>query len=322
MAPVRPCLASLATLGVLAVVAAPAEAGLRPVTAKQAVVQRVSGTVTVTPKGATRAKRLKKPQLLRMGSTIDATQGTVKVITTHDAHGHTQSGTFSQGAFALTQTKGSQPLTDLKLAGGDFGSCPPRAGGRLTSDATAASTRRVRRLFGHAHGRFRTRGRNSSATVRGTKWVTEDTCAGTRTDDREGKVLTKSDNLTYDLEPGQSVQILCDPDGQPPVSSLYCLAVLSQPKDNVFGFGIATESPDVAAYDLCITGPDGTEQCETHPFAAADQSGFRTSGVGCVPGGGPGDYAVRWRLNGTDLAVPLPFTSTLPKDPAPFCTTG
>jgi hypothetical protein len=321
MALVRPCLASLATLGLLATVAAPAEARLRPATGKQAVVQRVSGTVTVTPRGATRAKRLTRPQLLRMGSTIDVTRGSVKVTTTRDARGHTQSGTFSQGAFTLTQTKGSQPLTDLKLAGGDFGSCPPTAGGRIIG-ATAARARSVRRLFGHAHGRFRTRGRNSSATVRGTKWVTEDTCAGTRTDDREGRVLTKRDNLTYDLKPGQSVQILCDPDGQPPVSSLFCLAVLSQPADNVFAFGIASESPDVPAYDLCITNPDATQQCEPHQFPPPDSSGFRVSGVGCVPGGGPGDYAVRWRLNGTDLAVPLPFTSTLPKDPAPFCTEG
>jgi hypothetical protein len=257
-----------------------------------------------------------------MGSTIDATKGTVKLTTTRDAHGHTQSGTFSQGAFTITQTKGSRPLTDLKLAGGDFASCPPRAGGRLTSDATAARARPVRRLFGHAHGRFRTRGRHSSATVRGTKWVTSDTCDGTLTEDREGQVVAQSDNLTYDLKPGQSVQILCDPDGQAPVSTLFCLAVLSQPADNVFAFGIATESPDVPAYDLCITNPDGTQQCETHQFPPPDSSGFRVSGVGCVPGGGPGDYAVRWRLGGTELAVPMQFTSTLPTNPNPFCVEG
>jgi hypothetical protein len=318
----RTCLAVPAALALLAVAAVPAQAGLRPVTGKQAVVQRVGGSVTVTPKGASSPIRLTGPRLLKMGSTIDTTRGTVKVTTTRDARGHTQFGTFSQGAFVLTQTKGSSPLTDLTLAGGDFGACPPRSGGRLSNDVTAARSRAVRSLFGHAHGRFRTRGRNSTASVRGTQWVTEDTCSGTRTDDRQGRVVTKSDNLTYDLKPGQSVQILCNPNGQPPVSSLFCLAVLSEPKDNVFGFGIATESPDVSAYDLCITNPDGTDQCETHQFPPADSSGFRVSGVGCVPGGGPGVYGVRWRLNGTDLAVPLPFTSTLPKDPMPFCTTG
>jgi hypothetical protein len=39
----------------------------------------------------------------------------------------------------------------------------------------------VRRLWGNGRGRFRTRGRYSSATVRGTKWLTEDYCNGTLT---------------------------------------------------------------------------------------------------------------------------------------------
>jgi hypothetical protein len=305
---------SLAAVGLLGATAA--TAALKPVTGKQAVVESVKGNVTVTPKGSHSPQRLTARRTLKMGSAIDATKGTVKIVTTKDAHGHTQFGTFSQGAFMLTQTKGARPLTDLKLAGGDFGACPTTAGGRVR----AARAAPVRRLFGHAHGRFRTRGRSSSATVRGTKWVTEDTCDGTRTDDRQGQVIAKSNSLTYDLKTGQAVQILCDPNGQPPVSSLYCLAVLSEPADNVFGFGIATESPDAQSYDLCITNPDLSQQCQTHTFSSPDSGGFRSAGVGCVPGGGPGDYAVRWRLNGTDLAVPIPFTSTMPKDPNPFCT--
>jgi hypothetical protein len=38
------------------------------------------------------------------------------------------------------------------------------------------------------HGRFRTRGRNSVATVRGTRWVTRETCTGTLTRVMEGAV--------------------------------------------------------------------------------------------------------------------------------------
>jgi hypothetical protein len=292
------------------VAALPAEAATpKPVTGKRAIVRTLKGKVTVN------GKRLgKKPRAVRMGAKIDTTHGTVKIVTSKGA-GKTQFGTFSQGAFVLTQTKGKKPLTDLKLSGGNFSSCAP-------GQKVRAAKRVRRRLFGHAHGRFRTRGRHSSATVRGTKWVTEDTCAGTVTKDVEGEVVAKSDGLTYPLEHGETVQILCDPDGQPPVSSLFCLAVLTQPKINVYGFGIATESPDVANYDLCITGPDGTEQCNTYAFSDADASGFRSAGVGCVPGGGPGPYSVRWQLNGTELAGPIPFTSTAPKDPNPFCTDG
>jgi hypothetical protein len=303
-------------VGVLLLWVLPAHASPRPVTGKRAVVSRVTGKVTVKLPGSGKAVRLTRARAIPMGSTIDAVAGTVKLVTTKGG-GKTQFGTFSKGAFAITQSKGSRPLTDLKLVGGDFGACGAGAAGRQVH----AARRTVRRLFGHAHGRFRTRGRNSTATVRGTKWDTVDTCSGTRTVDREGKVIAQSDNLTYDLKSGETVQILCAPNGQPPVSALYCLAVLSQPKINVYGFGISTESPDQSSYDLCITDPDGTQHCDAHQFSDADSSGFRSAGVGCVPGGGPGDYTVQWRIAGTDLATPLPFTSTAPRDPNPFCTT-
>jgi hypothetical protein len=307
----------LALLPLLLLFSAPADAA-KPVTGKQAVVERVKGKVTVTPKGSSRAVALTRRRTLKMGSTIDATNGTVRLVTTRDARGRTQSGTFSQGAFVITQSRGSsRPLTVLRLAGGDFGGCPPVAGGR-TIGVSSARRRPVRRLFGNAHGRFRTRGRSSTATVRGTKWVTSDSCEGTLTEDREGEVVAASDGLSYDLEKGQSVQILCDPDGQAPVSSLYCLAVLSEPAANLFAFGIATESPDVSAYDLCITNPDGTKQCDTHQLSEPI-GGFRSAGVACYPSAGAGEYAVQWRLNGTDLAVPLPFTSTVASEPNAAC---
>src|SRR5437763_3894835 len=158
--------------------AAPAVAKApKPITGRRAVVQTVKGRVTLNghPLG-------KRPRAVKMGAKIDTTHGTVKIVTTHGG-GKTQYGTFSEGAFVLTQTKGSKPLTDLKLAGGDFSACPVTAGGRIVGSTAAKRVRR--RLFGHAHGRFRTRGRSSSATVRGTKWVTEDSCSGTRTDDRQ-----------------------------------------------------------------------------------------------------------------------------------------
>ena len=44
-------------------------------------------------------------------------------------------------------------------------------------------------------GRFRTRGRNSSATVRGTKWTMTDTCAGTLTAVKQGSVVVRDFTL-------------------------------------------------------------------------------------------------------------------------------
>jgi ferric-dicitrate binding protein FerR (iron transport regulator) len=46
----------------------------------------------------------------------------------------------------------------------------------------------VRQLWAQTKGRFRTKGRFASATVRGTKWQTEDLCLATRITVAEGIV--------------------------------------------------------------------------------------------------------------------------------------
>ena len=52
--------------------------------------------------------------------------------------------------------------------------------------------RRVRRLWGRdSGGSFRTHGRHSQATVRGTRWVTVDRCDGTLTSVRQGAVSVR-----------------------------------------------------------------------------------------------------------------------------------
>ena len=49
----------------------------------------------------------------------------------------------------------------------------------------------IRRLRGNSRGRFRTSGRNSSATVRGTIWEVIDRCDGTLTRVRRGRVVVR-----------------------------------------------------------------------------------------------------------------------------------
>ena len=77
------------------------------------------------------------------------------------------------------------------MKGASFDSCLP--GRRRASDkASAALSRRtIRRLRARARGRFRTRGRNSTATVRGTIWITADRCDGTLTKVKRGKVVVR-----------------------------------------------------------------------------------------------------------------------------------
>ena len=58
-----------------------------------------------------------------------------------------------------------------------------------------AAKRKRRTLFSSVKGRFRTRGRNSAATVRGTSWTMTDTCAGTLTTVKTGSVTVRDFRL-------------------------------------------------------------------------------------------------------------------------------
>jgi hypothetical protein len=77
----------------------------------------------------------------------------------------------------------------LRLVGGSFSKCGKRSTSGLT--AGTATAKPVRRLWGRGTGRYQTRGRYSSATVRGTWWLTADFCDGTRTTVRQGVVAVR-----------------------------------------------------------------------------------------------------------------------------------
>jgi hypothetical protein len=89
--------------------------------------------------------------------------------------------TFSEGVFTLSQTVGTRPIATLTLVGGNFKGCPRAAKGGAARAAGLSRGRSVRHLWGNGSGSFRTKGRFSSATIRGTKWLTDDRCQGTLT---------------------------------------------------------------------------------------------------------------------------------------------
>jgi hypothetical protein len=133
---------------------------------------------------------------LPVGTQVDARRGTIELVASTGKAGKTQGGVFSGGLFKLGQdrrgpTKG---LTTLSLVEGAFAGAPSfascrrhRVGKRAATQA--ASPRVLQVLRSKAHGRFRTRGRFSAGTVRGTEWGTQDRCDGTLTIVRRGTVL-------------------------------------------------------------------------------------------------------------------------------------
>jgi hypothetical protein len=154
-----------------------------PVLGRTAVVKTVSGTVLVKTPGSASFTPLSTTSSVPLGTTIDATNGTVQLSSAADTAGHPQSGQFYSGIFRVTQTKAASRLrggrrvavTVLALAGGVPTGCLAAAAASRGHLATVTA----RRLWGNAHGNFRTSGRYASATVRGTQWLTEDTCQGT-----------------------------------------------------------------------------------------------------------------------------------------------
>jgi streptogramin lyase len=132
---------------------------------------------------------------LPVGTTIDTRRGRI-ALTTAARNGRKQTGNFRGGLMQVRQPRRARGRVDIYLRGGDFSRCgrPALRARRtgLTAGASATRRERVRRLWGRDRGgRFRTFGRHSQATVRGTKWLTVDTCAGTLTVVRSGAVVVR-----------------------------------------------------------------------------------------------------------------------------------
>jgi hypothetical protein len=151
-----------------------------PVLLRTATAELVRGFVCVRPRGAPRCEPLVGARTIPFGTFLDATRGTVR-ITAANGRGGFQSANFWAGPFVLSQARSGQ--VGLLLSGGPARDCPDAGG------ASAAVSRRIRRVWGNGRGRFRTRGRFGAAAVRGTRWLTYDRCDGTYFQSTSGEVL-------------------------------------------------------------------------------------------------------------------------------------
>jgi FG-GAP-like repeat len=142
-----------------------------PVAGKTVNVAPVSGKVAIKRPGAGGYVPLTAGAQIPVGSSIDTRNGRI-TITAAQAKGKTASADFFDGLFKLTQTKGATPVTTLTLT--ETLSCPHAA-------SAAAKKPKTRKLWGDGSGSFRTRGQYSAATVRGTRWLVQDSCAATLT---------------------------------------------------------------------------------------------------------------------------------------------
>jgi hypothetical protein len=105
-----------------------------------------------------------------------------------DGAGGTYTGEFFAGIFTiLEQTRGT--------------------GSRALTAKEKPKPKAIRRLWGNTKGKFRTKGRHSAATVRGTRWLTSDRCDGTLTYVAQGGPVSVLDfrlRRTIELREGQT----------------------------------------------------------------------------------------------------------------------
>ena len=160
-----------------------------PVLGHSVGVGPAAGSVSVRVPGGSGFEPLAGSAPVPTGSTIDARNGTVNLVTAL-ADGTTQAAQFHGAIFTVRQPAAAGGMTDLYLRGGSFRGCSTAVPGRAR--VSAARSRSVRRLWGSDnHGRFRTHGRHSVATVRGTVWSVTDRCDGTLTSVAKGAVSVR-----------------------------------------------------------------------------------------------------------------------------------
>jgi hypothetical protein len=152
-----------------------------PVAGKDVVVEPASGVVLVKVKGSKKFVPLTAGQALPVGSEIDVTKGRITLTSIPKAGGKPETADFYGGIFIVTQSGG---ITELTLSAPL--SCPKKG-----KSASAAAGKKTRKLWGSGKGHFRTTGRLSSATVRGTTWLVEDTCTTTLTRVTQGVVSVR-----------------------------------------------------------------------------------------------------------------------------------
>jgi hypothetical protein len=151
------------------------------------VVAPVKGKILVKKPGSNTFVEVDGTQGIPLGSTIDATHGTIQLTSQQTINGQPQTAQFYAGQFKITQTR---TTTDLTL-NQPLAPCSKRA---KVAAVAAKKKPKTRQLWGDGHGSFRTRGQYSAATVRGTKWLVQDSCAGTLTRVAKGVVAVR-DNV-------------------------------------------------------------------------------------------------------------------------------
>jgi hypothetical protein len=154
----------------------------QPVPDQSVVVAPKSGIVLVKVKGTATFVPLASLKNIPNGSEVDARKGHVTLTSVPRPGAPAETAEFWDGLFIVVQKNGVTTLTlSEKLTG-----CP-----KGVKAAVSAKKTKSRKLWGSGKGNFRTQGNYSSATIRGTRWLVQDTCTSTLTRVAQGVVAVQ-----------------------------------------------------------------------------------------------------------------------------------
>jgi hypothetical protein len=192
---------------------AAAAAPLEPEHGISFLVQPTSGTVKIRPPGQSGFTTLDSLQKVPVNSVIDTRGGTVNVTAaTGDLGDTTEDNSVNlwDGLIRIEQPADTDAAATARLV--QKLRCGKRRGGEAkagkSSGPTATSSaKRRRRVWGSGNGNYKTSGSGGTGSVRGTTWLTKDTCRGTFFKVTDGigiSVLDLDLAQTFELGPGQS----------------------------------------------------------------------------------------------------------------------
>ena len=145
-----------------------------------------SGDVSVKQAGTDEYASLEAGTPVPVGSIVDATAGTVRLIA-QTSNASTQDVVLRGAKFEVRQAKDGSGVTEFVLKGEDFGTCRQGADRRVQEAQAAplALGERPRRQVPHP------RAATASRPSAGTTWRVTDTCAGTTTTVYSGSVVVR-----------------------------------------------------------------------------------------------------------------------------------
>jgi len=152
-----------------------------PVVNKTVVITPISGKVLVKLPGRKTFEPVDVTRGIPNLATVDTKHGRIRLTAIPKAGKAAESALFFDGIFQVRLGGG---VTELRLNEA-LAKCP-------SGNASASAKKpKTRKLWGDGSGSFRTRGQYSAATVRGTRWLVQDSCGKTLTRVSKGVVTVQ-----------------------------------------------------------------------------------------------------------------------------------